>query len=134
MRWMLLLLVPCIASAEGLSGTWAIEREQGSSIMNRVTIVDATDRLYFHYESDAGHRCEVLGIARRRSDTLYVFRNVAEYHLYDSHESYGLEENQDCELTFERDGPVLKVRTSGNCKSFCGMNGSIGGDLHPLKD
>jgi hypothetical protein len=130
---MLLLLIPGIAVAtdlSGLSGTWSIEREPGSTIVNRVAIVDVTDRLYFHYVSDAGHSCEVFGIARRRSDTLYVFRNIADDHLYEGYEGYGLEENQDCEVTFERVGAVLKVRSSGNCKSFCGMNGSIGGDLH----
>jgi hypothetical protein len=130
MRWMLLLLVPGVAVATELSGTWTIERKEG--FINRVTIVDAADRLYFHYKSDNGHSCEVFGIARRRSDMLYVFRNVPDDHLYEGYEGYGFEENQDCELTFERDGPVLKVRASGNCKSFCGMNGYIGGDLHKL--
>jgi hypothetical protein len=132
MRWMLLLLVPCIAAASDLSGTWSIERKEGAAGINRVAIVDASDRLYFHYESDGGHRCEVFGIARRRSDTLYVFQNVPENHLYEGHEGYGFEEHRDCELTFERDGPVLKVRAGGNCKSFCGVAGSIGGDLHRL--
>lgn len=132
MRWMLLLLLPGVAAATGLSGTWSIERKEGFTGFNRVAIVDAVDRLYFHYESDGGHRCEVFGIARRRSDMLYVFRNVPEYRLFEGYEGYGFEENQDCELTFERDGPMLKVRTSGNCKSFCGVNGSIGGDLHKL--
>lgn len=132
MRWMLLLLVPGVAMAFGLSGTWSIERKEG--FMNRVAIVDATDRLYFHYESDNGHRCEVFGIARRRSDRLYIFRNIPDDHLFAGYEGYGFEEHRDCELTFELDGPVLKVRTSGNCRSFCGMNGSIGGDLHHLQE
>lgn len=132
MRWMLLLLVPGVAAAMGLSGTWSIERKEGFTGINRVAIVDAADRLYFNYESDNGHSCEVFGIARRRSDSLYVFRNVPDDHLYKGYEGYGFEENQDCELTFELDGAVLKVRASGNCKSFCGMNGYIGGDLHKL--
>jgi hypothetical protein len=135
MRWMLLLLLPGIAVAtdlSGLSGTWSIEREPGSTIVNRVAIVDIANRLYFHYVSDAGHSCEVFGMARRRSDTLYVFRNIPEDRLYEGYEGYGLEENQDCELSFERVGAVLKVRSNGNCKSFCGLNGSIGGDLHRL--
>jgi hypothetical protein len=132
MRWMLLLLVPCIAAATDLSGTWAIEPKEGATRINRVAIVDVSDRLYFHYESDGSHRCEVFGIARRRSDTLYVFRNVPENRVYDGYEGYGFAENQDCELSFERDGAVLKVRATGNCKSFCGVAGSIGGDLHKL--
>ncbi len=132
MRWLLLLFIPCIAAAADLNGTWSVPRKEEFPGYTRVVIIDATDRLYFHYESDYGHRCEAFGIARRRSDNLFVFRNKPEHRFFERHELYGTELNEDCEISFAQTGATLKVRTSGNCQSFCGMQGAIGGDLQKV--
>lgn len=130
MRWILLLLIPCVAFAADLAGVWSKVNAGGENGINRVVIVDGGDRIYFHYESDGGHRCEVMGMAQRHGARgRYVFKNDKQHHLYEGYEGYGFEEHRDCEISFEHDGVTLKVRSHGNCASFCGMNGSIGGDL-----
>lgn len=131
MRWILLLLIPSIASAaDGLTGVWSAKFGADQNGFNRVVIVDANNQIYFHYESDYGHRCEVFGVAKRQKSGLYVYKNDSDHNFYANHESYGLEENRDCAVSFEHDGGLmLKVRTTGNCKSFCGVANSIGGDL-----
>lgn len=132
MRWLMLLFVPCIAHAADLNGTWSVPRKEESPGYNRAVIIDATDWLYFHYESDNGHHCEAFGIARRRSDNLFVFRNKPEDRFFERHELYGTDRNEDCEISFEHSGEVLKVRTTGDCSSFCGMRAAIGGDLQKV--
>lgn len=137
MRWILLLLIPSIATAAGLTGIWSAKFQDGQGGRNRVVIVDADDQIYFHYESDYGRRCEVFGIAKRRkssSGDLFVFKNDSEHHFYEGYEGYGFEEHEDCEVSFEHDGSTLKVRTSGNCNSFCGVSAGIGGDLYKVPD
>lgn len=137
MRWILLLLIPAITSAESLTGIWSAATEDDPPGRHRVVIVDAYDRIYFHYENHGWHMCEVFGIANRRSPAsadVYVFRNDREHHLYEGYEGYGSVENEDCEVSFEHDGAILKVRSMGNCRSFCGVNASIGGDLHKVPD
>lgn len=132
MRWILLLLVPSVVSAAGLTGIWSAVFEDDQPGVNRVVIVDADQRLFFHYESDYGHRCEVFGIAKRVGRGLFVFKNVSEYRFYEGYEGYGFEENQDCEVSFEDKTTTLKVSSKGNCRSFCGMNGGIGGELRKI--
>lgn len=102
MRWLLLLFIPCIAAAADLTGTWSAPSKEEFPGYTRAVIIDATDWLYFHYQSDYGHRCEAFGIARRRSDDLFVFRNKPEDRFIDRNELYGTELNEDCEISFER--------------------------------
>jgi hypothetical protein len=132
MRWLLLLFIPCTAVAADLNGTWSVPHKEEFPGYTRAVIIDATNWLYFHYESDYGHHCEAFGIARRRSDNLFVFRNKVEDRFFERHELYGAGRNEDCEISFEHDGAVLKVRTSGDCTSFCGMRAAIGGDLQKV--
>lgn len=137
MRWILLLLIPALTSAADLTGIWSATNQDNGSGIHRVVIVDAFDRIFFHYENRGWRLCEVFGIAKRRtlpSGHAYVFKNDSEHHFYEGYEGYGFEENKDCEVSFERDGPALKVRSKGNCNSFCGINGSIGGDLYKVPD
>jgi hypothetical protein len=132
MRWLLLLFIPCIAAASDLNGTWSVPRNEEFPGYTRAVIIDATDRLYFQYESDYGNRCEAFGIARRRADNLFVFSNKLEDRFFEHHELYGTDLNEDCEISFAQVGAMLKVRTSGNCQSFCGMRAAIGGDLQKV--
>lgn len=137
-RWVpWILMLPSWAAATDLGGVWSAAISPGSNAINRAVIVDAGDRLYFHYVCDGSHRCEVFGIAQKRSSptgTAYVFRNDEQHWFYPGYEGYGFEENRDCEVSFQLDGLVLRVRTAGNCTSFCGMRASIGGDLHKVAE
>src|SRR5688572_11420009 len=122
MRWLMLLFIPGIAAAADLNGTWSVpSKEEFPGYYTRAVVIDAGNWLYFHYQSDYGHRCEAFGIARRRSENLFVFRNKKEDHFYEGSELYGTDRNEDCQISLEYASGVLKVRTTGDCSSFCGM-------------
>lgn len=136
-RWIPWIFLPAWATATDLGGVWSAPIDAGTTAVNRAVIVDAGDRLYFHYVCDGPHRCEVFGIARQRSSpsgTAYVFRNDEEHRFYPGYEGYGFEEHRDCEVSFELDGLILRVRSTGNCSSFCGMRAGIGGDLRKVPE
>lgn len=132
MRWLLLLFMPCIAAASSLTGSWSVPLDEEFPGYTRAVIIDMSDRLYFHFEKDHRHRCEAFGIARRKADNLFVFRNQPEDWFFTGYEGYGTDQNRDCEITFELVEQTLKVRSTQSCRSFCGVAASISGDLHKV--
>ena len=134
MRWIVLLLVPSAVHAADLTGTWSDSNDSEQAGIYRLLVIQHSDRIYFRYVSNSVHRCEVIGMADQRASQphLYIFRNDDAHQTSPGYEGYGFEENEDCEVSFELDESTLKVRATGNCRSFCGLNGSIGGDLHQI--
>jgi hypothetical protein len=140
LKALIFVLFPLTAFAEGISGVWSsIKDENYPNAIHRVVIVDTLDdKVYFDYVSDYHHRCEVIGMAEKKEapsgTTAYIFSNDKAHQISPGHENYGFEENEDCQITFTQDVRVLKVSTSGNCRSFCGATGGIGGELYKVPD
>ena len=124
---LLALFLQPVLAAETIDGYW--QNESGLAHLK----ARPTDRGFsFEYVTDGAYRCEVPGIAERGDEqNTFVFRNERRYWLHpEGNESYGTpEENGSCSLTFTLDSNRLTVKDAGNCKSFCGVNGSLGAQL-----
>ena len=128
--WLFAVLASFVLPAhsdEIISGYW-----QGKSGLAHLSAHQAERGFSFKYVTEGAYRCEVPGIAEpAEKPNVFIFKNKPQYWLHpDGYEGYGSPEvNGDCLLTFSFDSGRLTVTDGGNCKSFCGLNGSLGAQL-----
>jgi uncharacterized protein YecT (DUF1311 family) len=123
----LVLFLQPAHSDEAISGYW--QSKSGLAHFNAHRIERGFS---FTYVTDGAYRCEVPGVAEpAEKPNVFVFKNQPQYWLHaNGYEGYGFPEtNGDCSLTFAFDSSQVTVTDSGNCKSFCGLNGSLGAQL-----
>lgn len=130
MRLLLLsaILVANVAFAEH-QGAWVAKSPAGDGYSARLLAIAKGTDFVFTYYTEGKYHCEVPGIARRAGSDAgkYVFKNIKEYWLLASSESYGVpEQNGDCVIEFTFSGDTVQIEEAGgNCKSFCGIGGSL---------
>lgn len=123
----LALFLPPAHSDEVISGYW-----QSKSGLAHFSAHRVERGFSFTYVTDGAYRCEVPGIAEPvEKPNVFIFKNQPRYWLHpNGYEGYGFPEvNGDCSLTFIFDSSRLTVTDGGNCRSFCGLNGSLGAQL-----
>ncbi len=128
LRWIPVLIAsalfsPAVHADEPGDSFW--RSEDGSA---HLIVLQGGQEIAFSLVVDGQRRCEAPGIARQAEDGRhFLFRNQPAYWRWkQGHESYGVpEENGSCVIRFDFSVDRVTVGSTGNCRSFCGVGGSL---------
>jgi hypothetical protein len=129
----LLVATVAIASEQGL---WGMKDPASSLYTARLIAIEKDSDLVFNYFTEGRWRCEVPGIAKRiPNSNKYLFKNTKEYWLHQGYEGYQSSEPiSSCSVEFSFEGDAVKIKESGNCRSFCGAGGSLDAILNRVSN
>lgn len=125
----LLALLCSVCNAADIEDSfWGNEEAKASLI-----IISDRNQFLFRYVNEGKYRCEIPGIARSIKDAgsnIYIFKNNREHWRWEHYEGNGFPDiNGDCSVEFYFAGKSVTIKSSGNCRSFCGAGGDIDATL-----